>query len=359
MNLFSPSLRRTGTVVAGATLGLLGVISTAMPALACHPEISGTSACVSEDGTWVINWDVKSSEPFDGVVKAVTATTDPSDKTVSLTGITVGGVLPAGGLTAVQTVKDAESATLSVQGEWTLKSRRGEDRKQGGTRTGTVTKPTEKCATTPPVDESPSPSASVSESASASPSASVSESVSASPSASVSESASASASPSVSVSASPSTSPTPSSTTSTPPAEEIPVTEPIFIYDTTCDTLTVGIEVPSDWPEAITVTFNPTTGETETVTAKPGETKTVDFPASEGLEVTATPQGYEDEAATIAYEAPADCDEGGAAGGEGDEGGLPVTGAAAGGVAAGAVALLAIGGFLFFAARRRKLKFTA
>jgi LPXTG-motif cell wall-anchored protein len=43
----------------------------------------------------------------------------------------------------------------------------------------------------------------------------------------------------------------------------------------------------------------------------------------------------------------------------GNNGNLPKTGAAAGGIAAGAAALLAIGGFLFIMARRRKVKFTA
>ncbi|MBB2942168.1 hypothetical protein FB565_001881 [Actinoplanes lutulentus] len=388
MNLSSTALKRTGTLVAGATLGLLGVLTTGVPALACHPEINDKNICISGDGeTWTVTWEVDSSEKFDGKVTSYTAA--PTAETVSVSGIEVGTVIPArGGLEVKQTIKTTSTkAELTVTGEW-----QSNKWTYTGTRSGTATLPTghkgkkiKKCAPTTspstPVSESPStpvsesPSTPVSESPSTpvseSPSTPVSESpstpVSESPSTPASESPSASApvsespstpvseSPSATVSVTPSATPTPSESV---PAE-IPATEPIFVYDTTCDTLTVGIEVPSDWPEAITVTFDPTTGETQTVTAQPGETKTADFPASEGLEVVATPQGYEDEAATIAYEAPADCDEGGAAGGEGDEGGLPVTGAAAGGVAAGAVALLAIGGFLFFAARRRKLKFTA
>ncbi|MEU4687806.1 hypothetical protein [Actinoplanes sp. NPDC023714] len=404
MNLSSSALKRTGTLVAGATLGLLGVLTTGVPALACHPEINDKNICISGDGeTWTVTWEVDSSERYDG--KVTSYSTEPTAGTVSVTGIEVGSVIPArGSLVVKQTIKKSSTqAKLTVTGEW--KSGKWT---YAGTRYGTATLPTghkgkkiKECAPTTsptpstPVSESPSapvsesPSAPVSESPSTpvseSPSAPVSESpstpvsespsapasespsapASESPSAPASESPSAPASESPSAPASESPSATPSQTTSSTPTPsesvpaEIPVTEPIFVYDTTCDTLTVGIEVPAEWKEAITVTFTPTTGEAKTVTAQPGETKTVDFPASEGLEVTATPQGYEDEAATIAYEAPADCDEGGAAGGEGDEGGLPVTGAAAGGVAAGAVALLAIGGGLFLAARRRKLKFTA
>ena len=70
--------------------------------------------------------------------------------------------------------------------------------------------------------------------------------------------------------------------------------------------------------------------------------------------MTVAVEGFEDDAETIAYEQPADCDTEGSGGGT-----LPVTGAAAGGIAGGAGLLLALGGVLFFMARRRKVKFTA
>ena len=147
-----------------------------------------------------------------------------------------------------------------------------------------------------------------------------------------------------------STTPDPSQSATAPP----PSDEPEFVYDQTCDTLTVGVDNPATGvPE--TVTFTPSVGEPKTVTAAPGEVKTVDFPASEGLTVEAVPQSAPDEAATITYQAPADCDDSGS----GSGGGLPVTGAAIGGIAGGAALLLAVGVALFVMARRRKVKFTA
>ncbi|MET0425965.1 MAG: LPXTG cell wall anchor domain-containing protein, partial [Actinoplanes sp.] len=82
------------------------------------------------------------------------------------------------------------------------------------------------------------------------------------------------------------------------------------------------------------------------------------IPATDGMTVTATPEGYEGEDATITYHQPEDCDTAGAGGGE-DEPTLPLTGAAAGSIAVGAVVLLGAGIALFVVARRRKVKFTA
>ncbi|MEV6347294.1 hypothetical protein [Actinoplanes sp. NPDC051851] len=340
MNLSLSTLRRTGSVVAGTALGLVGVVSSAMPALACHVVVQpqggshGSTSCVNPvDGSWVVNWEIKSSESYGGTVTRIDAR--PSEYTLSVTGLAVGDEIPANqSATVTQTLSGAASwAEINVSGTW----QQGGNKQFGGSKGDTkVSKPTKECDTgTPSGSPSPTPSETVSESPSATPS----ESTSATPS----ESVSTSATPSESVS----TSPTPSQTTTTP-TDETPVTEPTFVYDTTCDTLTVGVEVPSDWDESVTVTFAPSTGDTQTVTAAPGETKTVDFDASEGLTVTATPEGYEDEAATIAYEAPDGCD---------DE--LALTGAAAGSVAGGAAVLLIAGVGLFFMARRRKLRFTA
>jgi LPXTG-motif cell wall-anchored protein len=314
-------LKRAQTVTAGAVLGLIGVASFAGPALACHPLVTPTDSCVNADGTWVVNWQVATSDRNrDGTVTDVKA--NPADSTV--TGIVVGAAIPANKtITGQQTIPaSSDRASITVTAEWD--SFRGKIVNTRESRE--VRRPETKCEsdTPPPSSPSPSPSASVSTSASPSPSASVSTSASPSP--------------------------------TTPPVE---VTEPQFVYDATCDTLTVGVEVPKDWDEGdLTVTFTPTTGAPKTVVAKPGETKTVDFPASEGLKVTATPKGHEDEAATVAYEKPADCDSSGGGGSDGG-GALPKTGAAVSTWAGGAVVLLAIGAGAFFLARRRKVKFTA
>ena len=102
------------------------------------------------------------------------------------------------------------------------------------------------------------------------------------------------------------------------------------------------------------------------LTVAPGESKTVSFPASEGLTVSpsfadpahamsiaAAPlEAKDDSLGSIPWEQPEGCDEG-------TGGGLPVTGAAAGGIAAGAAVLLAAGAVLFVMARRRRIRFPA
>ena len=337
MNLLKTKLRRTSTVLGGALMGLVGVATFATPALACHTTITVDNRCVNADGTWVVTWKVQNSEPnIEGHVSDVKTRVRPlSSDSGTLTGITVGAILPKNGdgiLTGTQTLPASATRTkLLVEGTWQIGNRGIVNTSESNW----VTVPTEKCEPTPQPSESTSPT----------PSPSASESTSTTPSPSASESTSTSSSPSASESTS--TSPSPSGTG----PSETPVTEPQFVYDNTCDTLTVGIEVPANWPEDITVTFTPSTGEPKTIVGKRGETTTVDFPASEGLKVTATPKGYEDETASITYEKPADC------GGEG--GGLPVTGAAAGGIAGGAAVLLAAGAVLFVLARRRKVRFTA
>jgi LPXTG-motif cell wall-anchored protein len=334
-------LKHARSATLGALLGLVGMATFATPALACHPEIDKVSSCVNKaDHTWTVTWQVENSERnLEGTVTKVT--TNGS----GMTGIVVGAKIPANGtLTGVQTLPDSvNTARFSVTAEWFFNGRTSFAK-----RSGRISQPREECEpNTPPTTTSPTPSTSPSQSPSPSPSASPSQSTSPSPSASVSTSTSASPSPSVPSSATPS------------PSESVPVTEPQFIYDATCDTLTVGVEVPADWPADLTVTFTPSTGEPQTVVAKPGETKTVDFPASEGLEVTATPVGFEDEGATISYTTPADCDSSGGGGGDDGDGDLPLTGSAVSAYAGGAGLLLIIGAVVFLLARRRKVKFTA
>jgi LPXTG-motif cell wall-anchored protein len=319
VNLLKSPLRRSAAIVAGALVGLAGAVAIAAPASAHHPTVTPQSACVNPDGTWQVTWAVANSETD------LTATLDwvniePADRS-TITNIVADATLPVkddGPLIGVQTLnKFVLIARLTVQGHWV---RNGEDIVK--VDTGWIRRPQEKCA-----PETPSPSPST-------PTPTPSEST-------------PTPEPSESTPTPPETSPTPSPSESTP-------AEAQWVYDETCDTLTVGVDVPADW-DALTVTFTPSTGEAKTVTAPPGKETVVDFPASAGLKVVASAKGYEDEAATITYKKPANCDTAGNGGG----GSLPVTGAAAGGIAAGAAALLAIGGALFFMARRRKVKFTA
>ncbi|GIF10499.1 LAETG motif-containing sortase-dependent surface protein [Actinoplanes teichomyceticus] len=338
MNLFKTPFRRTGTVIAGTALGLVGVMSSAMPALACHPEIGKTTSCVNNDGTWVVNWSVTPSDNQLGEGVVSTVSYEPAaPQTISFDGIKEGDALKwRETLTATQKLEaGANVATLHVTGTWG---------KHMAGRDVTVNKPTTPC------ENQPEPSASVSSPAQPEPSGSVSTPAQPEPSASVSTPAQPEPSTSTSTSTAPSAStPASPSTTASTPSETPVVTEPQFVYDTTCDTLTVGIEVPADWKESLTVTFKPSVGDSKTVTAAPGETKTVDFEASKGLKVTATPKGYEDEAATITYRAPEGCED--------EE--LALTGSNTSTIAGGAALVLVVGAGLFYMARRRKIRFTA
>ena len=317
MNLFKSKLRRTATVVGGSFLGLVGVAAMAAPALACYTEFKPVSSCVNADGTWVVNWQVHGDLPdIPGDITDVQVT--PQDS--KLTGIVI-GPLPAKGdhLDGVQTLSgDAEYAQIAVSGHWVVNNGQSNEQDIAATRESEkVYKPTEKCTPTP-VESSSAPAPVDSSSA-----------------------------PAPSESSSPSASPSPSAS--------VPVTAPQFVYTDTCTTFTVGIQVPSDWPQDITVTFTPSTGTAKTIVGKRGKTTTVDFPGSTGLKVKAAPKGYEDETTTLTYKVPANCSSSSAAA----SGGLAVTGSAAAPIGGGAVVLLLIGGVLFFLARRRKVKFTA
>jgi LPXTG-motif cell wall-anchored protein len=141
-----------------------------------------------------------------------------------------------------------------------------------------------------------------------------------------------------------------------PPADNKPQPpssseEPEFVVEQTCDELRVGVANPPTG-KSEKVTFTPSVGSPKTITVKPGEVKTVTFPASDGLTVKAVPASAPDEAASIAWKKPDNC--GGAGGGNE----LPKTGVAVGSIAGGAGALLAVGGGLFALARRRRIRFT-
>src|SRR3954471_22963490 len=63
VNLFKSKLRRSTAVVAGAFLGLVGVVAFAAPASAHHSIVSGTPRCDSTTGEWVVTWAVDTVSP--------------------------------------------------------------------------------------------------------------------------------------------------------------------------------------------------------------------------------------------------------------------------------------------------------
>ncbi len=338
MNLFKSPTRRASTVIAGAALGLVGVLSSAVPALACHPQASKTTQCVNADGTWVVNWSVSTTDNAfgDGYVKSVEYTPDTNNGTISFDGIKAGDTLSHNGqITATQKLTaDANEATLQVVGKWhnrggwfyagfengPVKASKPGNLCEGQTTPPTTTpttEPTTTAPTTAPTTE-PTTTAPTTEPTTTAPTTEP-------------------------TTTGPTTAPTTEPTTT--PTDTPVVTEPQLLYDTTCDTFTVGVEVPADNTSDVTVKFTPNKGDAKTVTAKPGETKTVDFDAFEGLKVTASAEGQAD--TTIEYEAPADC------------GALALTGSNSSTIAGGAVLVLLVGAGLFFMARRRKVRFTA
>lgn len=328
MNRLKSPLRRALAVAAGATIGLVGAVALTTPASAHHPIPVGLPVCVTADGDWKVVWKVWNSER-DLAATLTAVSTDPAEG--ELTGeIVVGAELPTGrdGIRGEQTLPaEVSKVTLTVTAEW-IRTKF----KKTEIVTQTVTsnevkkprRPLDQCAEPEPTPE-PTPEPSPSSEPSPEPT----------------ESPTAPATPEPTDSA-------------TPEPTEPPVVEPSEpegVVEYTCDQLIFTINNPEDG-ETVTVDFVPNEGDTLTVTVGPGESGVAEFDAFEGLEVTPVIEGFED-AEAFAWELPEDC-EGGEGGGE-----LPVTGAAAGGIAAGAVALLAIGGVLFYLARRRRVTFTA
>ncbi|GIF10500.1 hypothetical protein [Actinoplanes teichomyceticus] len=164
-------------------------------------------------------------------------------------------------------------------------------------------------------------------------------------------------------------------------------------YTSTCDGLTFTVKNPENGQD-VTAVFTPNKGAAQTVTVKPAETKTVSFPAAEGLTVTVT--GDLDVLnGEVKWTKPADCTENPNPGtstsasasasaspsasatptasasasetpaaatpspSKSEDGELALTGAAAGSIAGGAALLLVVGAGLFFLARRRKVNFKA
>jgi LPXTG-motif cell wall-anchored protein len=147
---------------------------------------------------------------------------------------------------------------------------------------------------------------------------------------------------------------------------------PEATVEQTCAGLGFTIENPADGKE-LTATFTPNKGEAKTVTVAAGKTEKVTFAGVEGLTVKV--EGDLDALGQVTWVGAENCGEPtpgpsttpapsttpvpGTGGGEPGEPELPLTGTAIGSIVAGAAVLLAVGGGLFFMARRRKLNFQA
>ncbi|WP_319458821.1 cell wall anchor protein [Micromonospora sp. RTP1Z1] len=314
-----PNFRRVAAVAAGALIGLAGVATFAAPAMAHHPQPSGTY-CAAQDGKVTVNWSVGSNVPdITGTITKVESTV-PGDITGNLA---VGATLETESgtpLTGTQT-HTFEGAIpelkLNVEARWV----RGDQIIT--TSQSVVAQPSRDCGPA----ESPSPSPS-------SPSPSATPEPTKSPEATPSPSASSPASPSA---------------TPSVPAEPAEPAEPIFQLDQTCDKMTFSVENPAKGIP-FTATMTTEKGVTKKLVSVPGKTVSVSFDAYKGLKVTVKYDVVED-SETIPYTQPKDC--------SGQGGGLPVTGPAAGAIVGGAAVLLAAGAVLFVMARRRRVRFTA
>lgn len=307
------NLRRAAALTAGTLIGLAGVATIASPAMAHHPEPSG-SYCAAKDGKVTVNWSVISTETdISGHITKLESTV-PGDITGDLA---VGAELKKqseGPLTGTQTYTFAGAIPelkLTVEARW---------QRNGKTITGersVVAVPSQNCGPA----ESPSPSP-TSPSPSATPEPSKSPEVTPSPSA-----------------------PSPAATPSVPAEPE----EPVFQLEETCDKMTFIVENPVKGIP-FTATLTTEKGVTKKLVSEPGKTTSASFDAYKGLKVTVSYDVVEG-SETIPYTQPKDC--------SGQGGGLPVTGPAAGAIVGGAAVLLAAGAVLFVVARRRRVRFTA
>ncbi|BCY14560.1 LAETG motif-containing sortase-dependent surface protein [Actinoplanes sp. L3-i22] len=164
----------------------------------------------------------------------------------------------------------------------------------------------------------------------------------------------------------------------TKPEVGAPTTE----IKSTCDSLTFTLANPENGAESLGATFTPNKGEAQTVSVKAGQTKTVTFPAAEGLTVavtgdflklngdvkwtapescttaptTAPTTGSPSPSASATTETPGTATPSTSST---DGGVLALTGSNSSTIAGGAVLLVLVGAGLFFMARRRKLNFKA
>ena len=149
MNLLKSPLRRTTAVLAGAVIGLAGVVATAAPAMATHPTVTGVSDCVTDEG-WTVDWTVTNKWPNNGEVTEVKVLSPRKD--TELTGdIKVGAAVEKGAefkLVGTQTLSaDARQAKIEV----TVKFDNGHE----ASDVGRVARPEEKCEPEIPPTEPP------------------------------------------------------------------------------------------------------------------------------------------------------------------------------------------------------------
>jgi LPXTG-motif cell wall-anchored protein len=318
VNLSVKKLRRSATVLGGSMLGLGLAAALATPALACNSTIVGTpSPCVNADGSWSITWTLTSDERgVSGTIISIDTTPDdaPIVGFSTDTSKPAENVIPAlhhGALTGVQTLKGSDkTASVEIVASYTYNGKTFAAKADSNW----YNQPTEVCHQSTPPTTKPTTTP-----------------------------------PTTAPTTAPTTKPTPTTTASAPEKT------PGIVYKDTCTTFTVGLDVPNTWKESETVTFTPSTGAAKTVTAKPGEVQTVDFPASKNLTVKASAVGGE-KSLSIPYKAPADCSSP-APSSSGPV--LAITGSSSAPLAGGAIALVLVGGGAFFLTRRRKMKFTA
>ncbi|GAA0458499.1 hypothetical protein Ade02nite_07860 [Paractinoplanes deccanensis] len=366
MNLLKTKLRRTGAVLAGSLIGLTGVAVFAAPASAHAPVLSGETSCIKGGDTWHIDWSIANDYTADANITVLDKRSS-NGTPVTVTGAEVGTFVakaPRRGtngpaLTATTDVSTSVRwVELTVVMKWTDGYSNWDRPKvvkvYKPNKCTTPTTPPTTQPTTPPT--TPPTTAPTTEPTTTPPTTEPTTEPTTTP---------PTTEPTTEPTSGPPVTPTsPSSTpTPTPPVLPVPTpstTEPAEftpILEEDCDTITIGIDNPANGIEW-QIGYETSKGEKRNITVAPGEKKAEKFSATEGfwvkvtLAVTIDGETYSD-FTQIDYTKPADCEEGGSGGG------LPVTGAAAGSIAGGAAVLLAIGGVLFYMARRRKVKFTA
>jgi LPXTG-motif cell wall-anchored protein len=154
VNPLTSPLHRTAAVVAGALLGLAGVVAIAGPASAHHATVTGETSCeaLHADGSWTVAWTVTNSQDnIEGKLTSVEL--EPAGSTV--TNIVESATLPLSTqpqLTGTHVVPAAAAeAKLTVDVKW--------DYGNGNVRwdkhkSGSVQRP-ENCPTTPPTTTPP------------------------------------------------------------------------------------------------------------------------------------------------------------------------------------------------------------
>lgn len=229
MNLLKSPRRRVSAVLAGAVIGMAGVVAFAAPASAHSPTIGGAQTCL-KDGHWTIDWSVGNDYPADAYIKSLELTngatiTGPVTEKTDGHGAVIkanSADNPADQVHGTTTVSDdVNSVTLTVWLTWPADNYENSHEK-------TIYKP-EDCTA-------------------------------------------------------------PSTPPSTPPPSTPGEPTPILSQD--CTTMTVGLSNPANG-ETITLHFKTSKGEARTDVIKPGESKSEKFSAVPGFTVTLTADGIE------------------------------------------------------------------